>query len=222
VGLEFESGGVRNKDEIDVLINLKHKKAGNELSFYVDYEHDVTDIGAEQKIQNKDELTAALADRYFYKANDFVFGSLIGEFDRPRGIQKRFAPSLGFGHRIKWDKDKWIQPAIGLAYVATYYVEQDLYPENRYTAAALVLNGKYQFNDLALIDSLRVDGSFVYFPSLTYPEQDWMSRTNIYFTIPLLDFISLKLAWQWINDSNPDPSIGNNKTQTNIYFGIDF
>lgn len=222
VGLEFESGGVRNKDEIDVLVNLKHKKAGNELSFYIDYEHDVTDVEGGTRIQNKDEMNAVLADRYFYKANDFVFGSLYEEFDRPRGVQNRFAPSLGFGHRFKWDKDKWVQPALGLAYVVTRYVEEDLYPKNSFAAAALALNGKYQFNNLVLIDSLRIDGNFIYYPSLTDPYQDWISRTNIFFTIPLLDFISLKFAWQWINDSNPDPAIGNNKMQTNVFFGIDF
>ena len=109
-----------------------------------------------------------------------------------------------------------------MAYVATDYTEQDLYPQDSFAAAALNLGAKYQLNDLVLINSLLVDGSFLYYPSLTDPGQDWISRTNIFFTIPLLDFLSLKLAWQWINDSNPDPNIGNNKTQTNLYFGFDF
>ncbi|MEA3419261.1 MAG: DUF481 domain-containing protein [Campylobacterota bacterium] len=222
VGLELESAPTREKDQLDVMMDLTHKKAKNEIRFYLAYEFDTTQTDDTEKVQNKDELTAILADRYFYKANDFVYGSLMGEFDRPRHIQNRFAPSVGYGHRFKWGKDKWIQPAIGLAYVTTNYTEQDLYPQNNFAAAALSLGGKYQFNDLMLINSLLVDGNFLYYPSLADPGQDWISRTNIFFTIPLLDFLSLKLAWQWINDSNPDPSIGNNKTTTNIYFGFDF
>jgi len=45
--------------------------------------------------------------------------------------------------------------------------------------------------------------------------EEWPSRANLGFTLPLYEFLTMRLNIEWINDSNPDPSIGNNKTQTN-------
>jgi hypothetical protein len=47
-------------------------------------------------------------------------------------------------------------------------------------------------------------------------------RGNLNFTVPLFDFFSIKLAFDFINDSNPDPNVGNNKTTTKLLFGVDF
>ena len=51
---------------------------------------------------------------------------------------------------------------------------------------------------------------------------DWISRANLNFTVPLLDFFSVKLQFGWINDSNPDPDVGNNKQTAKLLFGVDF
>jgi len=220
-GVEFEDG-INDKVKADLMMNWWHKKAGNELHFYVDYAYETTATEETEKVQNKDELTAILTNRYFYRANDFYFVSMMGEFDRPRHIQSRYVPAVGYGHRFRKDKNQWLQPVVGLAYVSTRYTDENLYPDNRFTAGAIGLNGKYQLDDVAIIGTLVIDGGTVYYPSISDPQEDWISRSNLNFTIPLFDFISMKLAIQWINDSNPDIEVGNNKTTTNLYFGIDF
>jgi hypothetical protein len=53
-------------------------------------------------------------------------------------------------------------------------------------------------------------------------DEDWISRTNLNFTVPLFNFLSVKLAFDLINDSNPDPTVGNNKTTSKLLFGFDF
>ena len=62
----------------------------------------------------------------------------------------------------------------------------------------------------------------MYYPSLENVGEDWVLRSNLTFAIPLFDFFSVKLAFDLRNDSNPDPSIGNNKTETDILFGFSF
>ncbi len=54
----------------------------------------------------------------------------------------------------------------------------------------------------------------MYYPSLENVGEDWVLRSNLTFAIPLFDFFSVKLAFDLRNDSNPDPSVGNNKTTT--------
>ncbi len=221
IGLEFEEG-TNYKVKTDVMMNWWHKKAGNELHLFVDYSHDTTSTEEIEKIVNKDELTAILTDRYFYNGSNFLFTSMMGEFDRPRHIQSRYVPAIGYGYSFKKNEHKLIEPFVGLAYISTSYTDVNLYPTNKFAGAVIGLNGEYRFDDIYIINTFIVDGGLLYYPSLSNPHDDWIWRSYINFTIPLFDFISMKLAIAWINDSNPDPTVGNNKTTTNLMFGIDF
>ncbi len=87
--------------------------------------------------------------------------------------------------------------------------------------AALNLFGKYQWDEVPVLRTLIVDGFMLYYPGLDY-EKDWIMRSNLNFTVPLFDFFSVKLAFDFINDSNPNPEVGNNKTTTKLLFGVDF
>jgi hypothetical protein len=73
-----------------------------------------------------------------------------------------------------------------------------------------------------MINTLILDGFLVYYPSIENPNQDWIFRSNLNFTVPLFDFLSVKLAFNLINDSNPNPDVGNNKTTTKLLFGVKF
>lgn len=221
LGLEFEDGG-KKQDSIDININLLRKKANNEIYFYLDYEFETTEKSGGPKVETEDELTAILGHRHFYDKNNFLYAGVSGEYDRPRNIDGRFVPEVGYGHRFRLGKGKWIQPWIGLAYVWTRYVEDDLYPDNEYAAGALGLNGMYQFDDLMYINKLKIDGEIAYYPSLESLSEDWLMRSRFGLTIPIYEFFSMKVNFLWINDSNPNPSIGNNKTKTNVLFGVDF
>ncbi len=163
----------------------------------------------------------AVSDDDSFENNQFYYAALSADYDIPRHIENRFIPSVGYGYRFKFDKSKWLEPSIGLGYAATTYTDE-LYTDKNFAVAAIKLSGKYQFNDLAYINRFIIDGFFMYYPSLTDMDEDWIFRSNLTFTVPLFDFLSIKLAHDFINDSNPDPTVGNNKTTTKLLFGFDF
>ena len=221
IGLELENGAsIKNKTNLNA--NFTRKKAQNETYLHFAYAYETTETSTTEKAVNKDELSLTLGNRYFYDSDNFLFGGLLSEYDRPRNIDYRFVPHAGYGHNFEIGKNGWLKPIMGLAYVWTKYTDDDLYPRSNYTAAALGLFGQYEFNNVKVIKTLRVDGRYIYYPSLEDPSEEWLSRANFGFTIPLYEFLTMRLDIEWINDSNPDPSIGNNKTQTNLMFGVDF
>lgn len=219
-GFEIDDGSSRKK-ELDLRLNLRHKQAEHEFKLYVDYEYDRSKTEDTAEVVNKDELVGILTYQNHFQNNQFYFATIAADYDRPRHIQNRYIPSVGYGYRFKHDDSKWLEPSIGVGYATTRYVDE-IYPDKNFAAAALNLAGKYQFDDVAYINSLIIDGFLMYYPSLEDMGEDWISRANVNFTIPLFDFLSLKLAYTWRNDSNPDPEIGNNKTTTKLFFGFDF
>jgi len=220
MGFELEDGSSK-KRKTDILFNLKHEKAEHETQLYVDYEFDRTKTGDNPEVQNKDELTGILTYKNNYKNDQFVFAALYADYDRPRYVQSRYIPSVGYGYRFSFDKSKWLEPAIGVGYARTRYVD-DLYQKNDFSVASFKLSGNYRVDDVMLINTLIVDGFVLYFPSLENYDEDWVLRSNLNFTVPLFDFFSVKLKIDYINNSNPDPSVGNNKTTTKLLFGLDF
>lgn len=220
VGFEIENSG-NQKNELDVLFNLRHKQAEHEVKLYVDYQYDTSETFDTDKVVNKDELVAILSYQNHFKNDQFYYATLAGDYDRPRHIVNRWIPSAGYGYRYASGKNKWLEPSAGLAYVATSYTE-GLYPDKNFAAASLNLTGKYQMDEVPYINRLIVDGFLMYYPSLEHLAEDWVLRSNLNFTVPLFDFFSVKLAIDLRNDSNPDPSVGNNKTTTKLLLGIDF
>lgn len=221
VGVEVESGS-SIKRKTDINTNITRKKGQNEGYLHFAYSYETTETSTTPEVVNKDELSLALGNRYYYDPDNFFFGGVLGEYDRPRNIDSRLVPNAGYGHNFKLGKDGSIKPHIGLAYVLTKYTEDDVYPDSSYTAASLGITGKYQFNDVRFIETLIVDGRYIFYPSLENLGEEWISRANLGLTVPLYEFLTTRLDFVWINDSNPDPTIGNNKTQTNLMFGVDF
>lgn len=220
IGLETESGS-NDKNNVDVQINLRHKQAEHEIRLSVDYAFETTQTADTPKVESEDELVALLVYKNHFENNQYYYASIIGDYDRPRHIKNRFIPAVGYGYRFRLDKTKWLQPSIGLAYATTEYTD-DTYADKNFAAWALGLEGKYQFEDVAYINTLLLDGRILYFPSIDDMNADWISRAKLGFTIPLFDFFSVKLQFDWINDSNPDPDVGNNKQTTKLLFGLNF
>jgi len=220
VGLETESGS-SNKNNTDIQIDLRYKQAEHEILFAVDYEFETTETADTPEVESEDELLASLYYKNHFENNQYYYTGIIADYDRPRHVLNRYVPSLGYGYRFRHDKSKWIEPSIGLAYVTTKYTEEE-YSDKNFAAWAFGLEGKYQFDDVAYINTLIVDGRILYFPKIEDMSADWISRANLGFTVPLFDFFSVKLAFGWINDSNPDPDVGNNKQTSKLMFGVDF
>ena len=219
-GFEIESGS-NETNELDLLLNLRHKQAEHEIKLYVTYEHDTSKTVNTDPVVNKDEMVAILSYQNHFKNDRFYYINLAGDYDRPRLIKNRWIPSAGYGYRFKFDKSTWLEPSVGLAYVATNYTD-GLYADKNFAAASLNLVGKYQMDDVPYINRLIVDGFLMYYPSLEHLSEDWVMRSNLTFAIPLFDFFSVKLSFGIRDDSNPDPSVGNNKTTIKLLFGLDF
>ncbi len=219
-GFEIEQGGTQ-KNEFNLLFNLRYKKAEHEVKFFVDYQFDTSQTDENGKVISKDELVGIVSYQNHFKNDQFYYYMFGADYDRPRQIQSRWIPSLGYGYRYKFDKEGWIEPSLGVGYVATKYTE-DIYADKNFAAASLNLVGKYRFNDIPYINTLIIEGFLMYYPSLENVAQDWVMRSNMTFAIPLFDFFSVKLSVNQRNDSNPDPTVGNNKTTTNLLFGLDF
>lgn len=220
VGFEIESG-ISKKNKVDILLNLQHKQAEHEVKLYIDYAFETTQTEGTPTVQNKDELVGILTYKNHFSNDKFYYAAMLAEYDRPRQIENRFVPNVGYGHRFKFDKSQWLEPSIGIGYATTSYTDKQFENKN-FPVAAVQLTGKYQLDDLVLINSLRVDGFIMYFPSLQNISEDWIFRSNLSFAVPLFDFFSVRLVFDFINDSNPNPTIGNNKTTSKLLFGVDF
>ena len=220
IGLENESGS-SDKNNVDIQLNLRHKQAEHEILFSVDYAFETTETVDTPKVESEDELVASLTYKNHFENNQYYYASLMGDYDRPRHIKNRYIPAVGYGYRFRFDKTKWLEPSIGLAYATTKYTGST-YSDKNFAAAALGLKGRYQMDELAYINSLIIDGQLMYFPRIDDMNADWISRANLVFTIPLFDFFSVKLQFGWINDSNPDPDVGNNKQTSKLLFGLNF
>jgi hypothetical protein len=221
VGFKIEDGSTI-KNSIDVLFNLKHKQAQHEIVLYVDYEYETRETETTPKYDYTDELVGILTYRNYFKNNQFLYTMLAADYDRPRHIKNRYLPSAGYGYKFQFDKSIWLEPFVGLGYATTRYTDDILYEDKDFSVYALGLRGKYRMDDIAIINTFIVEGFAMYYPSIENFDEDWILRANVTFTIPLFDFFSTKLSYHYINDSNPDPSVGNNKTTTKLLFGLDF
>jgi len=220
VGFKLEDGSTI-KNSVDILFNLTHKQAQHEVKLYVDYEYETRETETTSKYDYTDELVGILTYKNHFRNDQFWYTSLAAEYDRPRFVKNRYIPSLGYGYRFEFGKSTWLEPTLGLGYAMTKYVGE-LYPDKKFTAGALGLSGKYRMDNVAFINTFIIDGFLMYYPSLENLNEDWIFRSNLNFTIPLFDFLSVKLSVNNINDTNPALNIGNNKTTTNLFFGIDF
>ena len=220
IGFKLEQGSTI-KNSVDILFNLKHKQAEHEIKLYVDYEYETRETTITPKYDYTDELVGILTYKNHFKNEQFWYTSLAADYDRIRFIENRYIPSLGYGYHFEFGKSIWLEPTIGLGYATTSYVDE-LYPDKNFAAAAVGLSGKYRMDDVAFINTFIIDGFLMYYPSLENPNEDWIFRSNLNFTIPLFDFLSVKLSLNNINDTNPSIDIGNNKTTTNLLFGLEF
>jgi hypothetical protein len=219
LGLNLETGST-TKRNLELVLNLEHKQAEHEIKLYLDYEFETRETATQPLYDYEDELVSILTYKNNFQNNKFYYASLAADYDRPRLVDKRYVPSVGYGQRFEYSKSIWIEPSLGLAYATTKYTET--YADKNFFAGALSLNGKLRVDDIAIIKTFIIDGFLMYYPSLEDLKEDWIFRSNINFKIPLNEFMSVSLATSFVNDSNPADDVGNNKTTTKVLFGLDF
>ena len=86
----------------------------------------------------------------------------------------------------------------------------------------LGLSAKDHLKNLILIKELILSGNLFYMPSAGDPEEDWLARMVITVEIPISAMLSFKWIYRIVNDDNPVPEVGNNKTTTNILFSLKY
>ncbi|WP_201353237.1 DUF481 domain-containing protein [Hydrogenimonas urashimensis] len=230
IGIETETG-VKYNRKITIDYHLTRKKMNQRQLLDIHYAYETTTTSKPEgdiKSLDKKELHVSGEENYLLDEKRFWFMQLGYDFDQPRGIEYRLYPALGYGYRFIFDKDTWIQLKGGGGYVYESFYPYDVPPgeefvsSNDYGAVFLGISARDHLKNLWLIKELIMTGSIFYMPSFSDPANDWLSRMTFTIEIPISTMLSLKWVYRVVNDDNPVPEVGNNKTTTDLYFSIHY
>ncbi|GEM_PF-868029 len=225
IGIETETG-VKYNRKITIDYHMTRRKTNHREIFDVHYAYETTTTSRPEgntKSLDKKELHITGEEDMLIDPKRFWFAQLGYDFDQPRGIRYRLYPAVGYGYRFIFTQDAWIQFKGGGGYVyeAFYPYETnnlaDIIDNNDYSAAYIGISAKDHFYTLWLVGELIVEGKIFYMPSLTDPAHDWLSRMTWTVEVPINSMLSLKWVYRVVNDDNPVPEVGNNKTTTDLY-----
>ena len=229
VGVEFETG-IKRKQKISLAYNMVRRVTKHRQIFDLHYKYETTETEGEEgsKSLDKKELYIFGEENYLLDKNRFYFAQLGYDFDQPRGIEYRLYPSIGYGHRFYFDRDTWVQLKGGGGYVYESFYPYDPMPgetyirSNDYSAAFVGISAKDHLKDIWLVQEIILSANIFHMPSLMSPSDDWLSRMTFTVEFPLTSLMSLKLVYRVVNDDNPVPEVGNNKTTTDLYLSVHY
>jgi hypothetical protein len=228
IGVETETG-VKTKRKITIDYNLIRKKQNQRQILDIHYAYETTTTDTDEgsyKSLDKKELYIWGEENYLLTKESFLFGQLGYDFDQPRGIEYRLYPSIGYGYRFMIDADTWIQLKGGGGYVYESFYTYDpppgtpLVSKNDYGAVFIGISAKDHIKNIWLIKELILSGDIFYMPSFQDPRADWLSRMKFVIEVPVSTMLSLKWVYRIVNDDNPVPSVGDNKTTTDIFLSL--
>ncbi len=228
IGIERETG-VKYNRKLTFDYHLTRRKVRHReiLDLHYAYETTTTSLPqGEVKSLDKKDLHITAEENILIDPQQFWFAQLGYDFDQPRKIRYRLYPAVGYGYRFLFGPETWLQFKTGAGYVyesfypyATQNFDQHM-NNHDYSAAFIGIRAKNHFYNLWLFKELILLGNIFYMPSLTYPSHDWLSRSTFTIEVPINTMLSLKWVYRIINDDNPVPEVGNNKTTTDLYFSI--
>jgi len=213
VGYKYESGAV-DKKEIEVGLNVERRKEPTRLVFDFYYALETTKSEDKPEVKTKDEFRGMLLGEFDLGRKFFLFALPAAEYDKPRGITIRTFPSGGIGYRFVESKKALLQLQVGVGYVYESFVN---FGKNDYVCGHVGIEGRYDFRR-----GVTLAGRTMYLPGLRDPSEDWLWRTEVNFTVPLVDPLALKLKITYVNDDNPAPDVGDNKLTTSIGLALRF
>ncbi len=230
IGIETETG-VKEKRKISIDYHVVRKKMRHRQILDIHYAYETTTTAKPEgdvKSLDKKELYISGEENYLLDKKQFIFGHIGYDFDQPRGIEYRLYPAVGYGYRFIFDQDTWIQLRGGGGYVYESFYPYEPSPgetyvhTNDYSAAFIGISAKDHIKNLWLVNELILKGNIFYMPSFTDPGTDWLSRMTFTVEIPISTMFSLKWVYRIVNDDNPVPEVGNNKTTTDIFLSINY
>jgi len=214
LGFLLEDGGGVDKRRIDWGFNIERRKKPTRfvVRWFQAFER-------EQKVGESAETTTDEFHGFLYGEYDlskrfFLFALPAVDRDVPRGIDIRAYPGAGVGYRFVETKQALLQAAVGGAYVYEDFTD---FGDNTYASGLVGLEGRYEFES-----GISVYGRMFYYPGLSDPSEEWLLRTELALTVPLIDPIAMKLRIANVNDSNPSPDVGNNKITTTLGLSLIF
>jgi hypothetical protein len=214
LGLNVEAGAVE-KRKIEWGFNIQRRKKPTRFvaNWFHAFETERTSPTAEPTT-TKNEFRGFLLGEYDLSERFFVLALPAVERDIPRGITLLSYPGGGVGYRFVETERALLQLGIGGAYVNQRFED---FPDNTCLSGLLGLEGRYEFKS-----GIELGGRMFYYPGIPDPREDWLYRTELYLTIPLFDPIAMKLRFTSVNDNNPTPDVGNNKTTTTLGLSLRF
>ncbi len=210
LSLNFEEGAV-DKVKFRVGGRITRRRDPFRLRIQYTYAFDEQKRREDPRQTTKDEFGGLVLAEYTIWKKLFAFGLMGGEFDRPRRIQARLFPTGGVGYRLYDSERAQLSPRFGFGWVYNEY--SDPVDDRNFAALHLGIEGSYEFKGGSLLR-----GEAAYWPDLTDPGDDWLFRSELSFTVPVWDPISVRGTIININDNNPTRDTGNNKFET--LFGV--
>ena len=232
IGIETETG-VKTKRKISIDYNMVRKKQNQRQILDIHYAYETTTTATEEygdvKSLDKKELYIWGEENYLLDKESFYFAQLGYDFDQPRGIRYRLYPSVGYGHRFFFGRDTWIQLKGGGGYVyeSFYpYTDEKGQPgtvnKKDYGAAFIGISAKDHLKNIWLVKEVILSGNIFYMPAFQNPDAGWLSRMKFVIEVPVSTMLSLKGVYRIVNDDNPVPTVGDNKTTTDIYLSVKY
>lgn len=212
-GLEFERTAV-DQTKIFIGFNVERRKSPTRLIVDLRYAFETQQTVSEPKSTTKDEMRTFLRGEYDFTRHWFLFVEPAVEWDRPRGIQVRAYPGAGLGYRFVETKMALLQLLLGPGYV---YEEFTDLGSNEYAAVYIGLEGRYSFRSY-FVTLLRL----LYMPGFGDVGEDHLFRAELEFSVPITQVLAMKLRFTQVNDNNPSPDVGNNKTTSNLLLSFGF
>ncbi|WP_457595774.1 DUF481 domain-containing protein [Hydrogenimonas sp.] len=230
IGVETETG-VKTKRKISIDFNMVRKKQNQRQILDVHYAYETTTTNTDTgdfKSLDKKELYIWAEENYLLDKKSFYFAQLGYDFDQPRGIEYRLYPSVGYGYRFIFSSLAWIQLKGGAGYVYESFYPYEppagapMVTSNDYGALFVGISAKDHIKNIWLVKEVILTGDIFYMPSFQDPQADWLSRMKFVMEVPLSEMLSLKWVYRVVNDDNPVPTVGDNKTTTDLFLSVKY
>jgi hypothetical protein len=214
VGMNIEDGAVE-KNKVNIGLGVQRARAPWLFDLDARYAFESQKRADETEPQTtKDEFWGQLRLQYDFWKRAFVYGSVPGEFDIPRGVDSRVYPNAGLGYTLWEGKHMLLDVQGGFGYVNEVFRE---FGANDYASG--VIGFSLQLN---LPRDAVIKWWISYFPGLVDPAHNWLFRSEFDLEVPIWDPLALLFRVTEVNDNNPSPEVGNNKVVTTLGFALKF